>query len=73
MTNDTKTTVRADELVPGTRFVDPTAQRERVEVVCPRGACTHEERDRYSVHVRRIGGSMQWFSAFHDDEALELV
>jgi len=72
MTNET-TTVRADELVPGTRFVDPTAQRERVEVVCPRGACSHEERDRYSVHVRRIGGGMEWFSAFHDGDELDLA
>jgi hypothetical protein len=70
----TRMTIRADQLVVGSRFFEEVAgRRYRVEVVCPRGACAHERRDRWTVHLREIGTAGEWFSAHHDDQEFEIA
>lgn len=68
--------IRAEQLEVGSRFVDASGRPlETVEVVCPRGGCTHApERDRWTTHVRRVGGDRgEWFVAHHDNEILRVA
>lgn len=60
-------TITANDLKAGVRYVDTVAgQTMNLTVVCDRGLCTHDKRDRYSVHVR--GAGAEFFNAYHDDE-----
>lgn len=59
----------ANDLTAGTKFYDPNYGT--LTAVCERGMCSHEKRDRYSVHVRL--GSMEFFNAYFDDETFEKV
>ena len=63
------TTITANELTAGTKFFDPNYGV--LTAVCDRGACTHDKRDRYSVHVR-IGQS-DFFNAYFDDDTFKRV
>lgn len=61
--------ITANDLIAGTKFFDPNYGL--LTVVCDRGACTHDHRDAYSVHVRM--GSMEFFNAYFGDETFERV
>lgn len=61
--------ITANDLTTGTTFFDPNYGR--LTVVCDRGLCTHDKRDRYSVHVRL--GSSEFFNAYFDDETFKQV
>ena len=49
------------ELVPGDRFYSPRADEGLVTVVCAPGACTHDERDAFSTHVRSRAFGTEFF------------
>lgn len=59
----------ANDLTAGTKFFD--ANYGVLVAMCDRGACTHDRRDRYSVHVRL--GSSEFFNAYHDTDTFEKV
>ena len=64
------TTITANELTAGVTFSgEVSGQTVRMSVVCNRGMCSHEKRDRYSVHVR--AGSMEFFVAYYDDDTFQ--
>ena len=61
--------ITANDLTAGTKFFDPNYGL--LTAVCDRGACSHERRDAYSVHVRM--GMMEFFNAYFDNETFERV
>lgn len=61
--------ITARDLNEGVRYFDP--RYGVLTVMCDRGMCSHEKRDRYSVHVRC--GSMEFFNAYYDDETFRQV
>ena len=67
--------VSAGSVVAGTRFLEVRGtEAYRVQAVCDRGSCSHEERDRYSVHVRDLDRpGHEWFSAHHDGDLLAVT
>ena len=45
--------VRYRDLIRGDWFLSPRKSEGWVQVVCPFGTCTHDERDIFSCHIRQ--------------------